>query len=88
MQKNKFNLQDFFLNEARKKALEVEVFLIDGKQLKGLVKSFDNFTFLLEDEGHQKLVYKHAISTIVPVGESTKVIQPQTRGHGSDEQSI
>ena len=60
------NLQDVFLNQARKERIAVTVFLKNGFQFKGLVRGFDAFTVILESEGKQNLVYKHAISTIVP----------------------
>ncbi|RUL55148.1 MULTISPECIES: RNA chaperone Hfq [Lysinibacillus] len=60
------NLQDTFLNNLRKTNIFVTVFLTNGFQLKGLVKSYDNFTVLLESDGKQHLIYKHAISTFVP----------------------
>ncbi|HLS34883.1 MAG TPA: RNA chaperone Hfq [Bacillota bacterium] len=60
------NIQDFYLNEIRKKRIFVTLFLTNGFQLKGTVKSFDNYTVLLESDGQQQLIYKHAISTFVP----------------------
>lgn len=60
------NLQETFLNNMRKNNIFVTVFLLNGFQLKGLIKSYDNFTVLLESEGKQQLIYKHAISTFVP----------------------
>lgn len=60
------NLQETFLNYLRKNNVFVTVFLLNGFQLKGLVKSYDNFTILLESEGKQNLIYKHAISTFSP----------------------
>lgn len=60
------NMQDTFLNQLRKNNIFVTVFLLNGYQLKGLIKSYDNFTVLLESEGKQQLIYKHAISTFVP----------------------
>ena len=65
MQKTQ-NLQDIFLNQARKEKQIVTMFLINGFQLRGTVRGFDNFTVVLESEGKQQLIYKHAISTIVP----------------------
>ncbi|MBO8166140.1 MAG: RNA chaperone Hfq [Thermotogae bacterium] len=62
----KFNLQDRFLNLLRINRIEVKVYLEGGFQTKGLVRSFDNFTVLLEDEQEQTLVYKHAIKMLVP----------------------
>lgn len=60
------NMQDTFLNQLRKNEVFVTVFLLNGFQLKGLVKSYDNFTVLLESDGKQHLIYKHAISTFAP----------------------
>lgn len=60
------NMQDQFLNVARKERVPVTIYLLSGFQLKGVVKSFDSFTVLLDSEGRQNLVYKHAISTITP----------------------
>lgn len=60
------NLQDKFLNSARKERVEVTVYLVNGFQLKGMVKAFDSFTVLLEIDGKQQMIYKHAISTIIP----------------------
>lgn len=60
------NLQDTFLNQLRKQSIFVTVFLTNGFQLKGVVKSYDSFTILLESEGKQQLIYKHAISTFAP----------------------
>jgi host factor-I protein len=66
MQKG-INLQDIFLNQVRKEKIQVTIYLTNGFQFKGLVKGFDNFTVILESENRQNLVYKHAISTIIPV---------------------
>lgn len=66
MSKQQINLQDAFLNQVRKENIPVTIFLVNGFQLKGSVKGFDNFTVILEVEGKQQMVYKHAISTIAP----------------------
>lgn len=66
MVKPQINLQDAFLNQLRKENIPVTVFLVNGFQLKGLVKGFDNFTVVMDSEGKQQMVYKHAISTIIP----------------------
>jgi host factor-I protein len=66
MMKQTVNIQDNFLNQLRKDGTLVTVFLLNGYQLKGVVKGFDNFTVLLESDGKQQLIYKHAISTFVP----------------------
>lgn len=60
------NIQDTYLNQLRKNNIFVTVFLLNGFQLKGIIKSYDNFTVLLESEGKQQLIYKHAISTFSP----------------------
>ena len=60
------NIQDTFLNQLRKNNIFVTVFLLNGFQLKGTIKSYDNFTVLMESDGKQQLIYKHAISTFVP----------------------
>lgn len=61
------NLQDVFLNQARKDKIPVTTYLTNGFQFKGIVKGFDNYVVILDCEGKQNLVYKHAISTIIPV---------------------
>lgn len=65
MQKTQ-NLQDTFLNQLRKEKLIVTVFLMNGFQMHGLVRAYDGFTVLLETDGRQQLIYKHAISTVIP----------------------
>ena len=60
------NLQDIFLNQARRDRQSLTVFLVNGFQLRGVVTGFDNFTVVLDTEGKQQMIYKHAISTIVP----------------------
>jgi host factor-I protein len=62
------NLQDTFLNHVRKNKTPLTIFLINGVKLHGLVSWFDNFCVLLRRDGHSQLVYKHAISTIMPGG--------------------
>ena len=61
------NLQDTFLNHIRKNKTPVTVFLVNGVKLQGIVTWFDNFCILLRRDGHSQLVYKHAISTVMPV---------------------
>jgi len=67
MQKGQ-NLQDTFLNAVRKEKLSVTVFLVNGVKLQGVITWFDNFCILLRRDGHSQLVYKHAISTLMPSG--------------------
>jgi len=65
MQKTQ-NLQDLFLNQARKDRLAVTMFLMNGFQLRGVIRGFDGFTVILDSDGKQQMIYKHAISTVVP----------------------
>lgn len=74
--KTTMNLQDSFLNHVRKENLTVVIYLVNGFQIRGLVRGFDNFTVIIENEGKQQLVYKHAISTISPVSNIT-IMQPE-----------
>ena len=60
------NLQDVFLNNVRKAKIPVTVFLVNGVKLQGIITWFDNFSILLRRDGASQLVYKHAISTIMP----------------------
>ncbi len=60
------NLQDVFLNQARVERIPVTIFLTNGFQFKGIVRGFDNFTIVLDCDGKQNLVYKHAVSTVIP----------------------
>lgn len=61
------NLQEIFLNQARKDKIPVTIFLTNGFQFKGLVKGFDSYVIILNSDGKQNVVYKHAVSTIVPI---------------------
>ena len=65
MASGKNNIQDMVLNHTRKSKAEITVYLTNGVPLRGRVNSFDNFTVVIENDGKQSLVYKHAISTIV-----------------------
>lgn len=60
------NVQDVFLNKIRKEKTSVTVFLVNGVKLQGIVTWFDNFCLLLRRDSHSQLVYKHAVSTIMP----------------------
>ena len=62
------NLQDVFLNHIRKNKIPVTVFLFNGVKLQGIISWFDNFSVLLRRDSHSQLVYKHAISTVMPAG--------------------
>ena len=60
------NVQDDFLNNIRQNKISVTVFLVNGVKLQGLITWFDSFSVLLRRDGHTQLIYKHAISTIMP----------------------
>ena len=65
--KTKANLQDIFLLRARQERLPVTLFLMNGFQMRGIIVGYDTFVVVLDSEGKQQVVYKHAISTISPV---------------------
>lgn len=65
MQKTQ-NLQDAFLNQLRREKTNITVFLVNGFQLHGVIRAYDGFTVVLDSDGRQQLIYKHAISTIIP----------------------
>jgi len=68
----KINIQDVFLNHLRKKRISVTVYLVNGVKIEGLIKGFDNFVIILKDDS-QKMIYKHAISTIEPSEEILEI---------------
>ncbi|OFW79528.1 MAG: RNA chaperone Hfq [Alicyclobacillus sp. RIFOXYA1_FULL_53_8] len=67
MSKQPVNIQDTFLNQIRKDRIPVTVYLVNGFQIRGTIKAFDNFTIVLEADGKQQMIYKHAISTFTPL---------------------
>lgn len=71
------NLQDTFLNSVRKTKTPLTIFLVNGVKLQGIVTWFDNFCVLLRRDGQSQLVYKHAISTIMPAGPM-QMFEPET----------
>jgi host factor-I protein len=64
--KQPINIQDNFLNQLRKESVPVTVYLTNGFQIRGVIRAFDNFTIVIDSEGRQQMVYKHAISTFTP----------------------
>ena len=89
MASDRQNLQDAFLNQVRKEKNSVTVFLINGVKLQGVITWFDNFCLLLRRDGQSQLVYKHAISTIMPSqnislydGEEASLIRSTLLRHG------
>lgn len=86
MGKSQVNLQDIFLNQMRKEKIPVTMYLVNGARISGTIKGFDNFVILLKHE-NQQLVYKHAISTIIPekpveLLEAADMKQEQTAAQG------
>ncbi len=78
------NVQDVFLNAIRKNKTPVTVFLVNGVTLQGIVTWFDNFSMLLRRDGHTQLVYKHAISTVMP-SAPVQLFEPKEEAAGSGE---
>ena len=74
------NLQDVFLNNVRKSKIPVTVFLVNGVKLQGIITWFDNFSLLLRRDGHSQLLYKHAVSTLMPA-QAIQLFE----GEGEDE---
>lgn len=66
MMNKTINIQDTFLNQLRKETIPVTVYLTNGFQIRGVIRAFDNFTIIIDSEGRQQMVYKHAISTFTP----------------------
>ena len=75
MQKTQ-NLQDAFLNYIRREKIPVTLFLMNGFQLRGVVRSFDSFVVLIDADGRQQMIYKHAISTVAPA----RPVSPELQG--------
>lgn len=79
------SVQDVFLNKIRKEKMTVTVFLVNGVKLQGIVTWFDNFSVLLKRDSHIQLVYKHAISTIMPSGPLQLFDSQDNSGGGNGE---
>ncbi len=78
------NLQDAFLNNVRKSKTPLTIFLVNGIKLQGVVTWFDNFCVLLRRDGHSQLVYKHAISTIMP-GQPVQMFEGEPAADETNE---
>lgn len=77
------NVQDVFLNHVRKNKTPLTVFLVNGVKLQGIVTWFDSFSMLLRRDGHSQLVYKHAISTVMPQGP-IQLFESSNNNHTSE----
>ncbi|WP_054949802.1 RNA chaperone Hfq [Numidum massiliense] len=75
--KQQINIQDTFLNQIRKESIPVIIHLVNGFQLRGVIRGFDNFTIVIESDGKQQMIYKHAISTFTP-SRSVSLVQDKT----------
>lgn len=80
------NVQDVFLNHVRKTKNPVTVFLVNGVKLQGIITWFDNFSILLRRDSHTQLIYKHAISTVMPVNPIS-LFDPQATANAAAEES-
>lgn len=76
------NIQDVFLNNIRKNKTAVTIFLVNGVKLQGIITAFDNFCVLLRRDAQSQLVYKHAISTVMPAGP-IQLFEPSKEGDES-----
>ena len=77
---NSQNVQDVFLNHVRRSKTPVTIFLVNGVKLQGIITWFDNFSVLLRRDGHTQLVYKHAISTVMPAAPIALFDQNKVEG--------
>ncbi len=77
------NLQDTFLNHCRKQKVPLTIFLVNGVKLQGVITWFDNFCVLLRRDGHSQLVYKHAISTVMPA-QPISLFEQDQEGNDAD----
>lgn len=80
------NVQDVFLNHVRRNRTPLTVFLVNGVKLQGVVTWFDSFSMLLRRDGHSQLVYKHAISTVMPQGSIQLFESSETRPTEEDHE--
>ena len=78
------NVQDVFLNHIRKNKVPVTVFLVNGVKLQGIITWFDNFSVLLRRDAHSQLVYKHAISTVMPAAP-IQLYEPAAEQHEAQD---
>ena len=85
MNKVSINLQDVFLNQVRKEHIPIVIYLINGFQLKGIVRGFDNYTIILDSEGKQQMVYKHAVSTLIPQKQVTFIFSDKSNNNGNKQ---
>ena len=80
------NVQDVFLNHVRRSKTPVTIFLVNGVKLQGIITWFDNFSVLLRRDGHTQLVYKHAISTVMPA-TPVSLFEPAAETEATEERT-
>jgi len=80
------NYQDTILNQIRKENMPVTVYLTNGFQIRGNVRGFDNYVILLESEGKQQMIYKHAISTIIPLRALESILDTYKKNDDESEE--
>ncbi|UUZ79290.1 RNA chaperone Hfq [Paenibacillus sp. P26] len=85
MMNKTINIQDTFLNQLRKENIPVTVYLTNGFQIRGVIRAFDNFTIIIDSEGRQQMVYKHAISTFTPQRPVSLMQQSRTAASSNRE---
>ena len=86
MQPKNISIQDRFLNQVRKENIAVTIHLVNGFQIRGLVKAFDNFTMVIDSDGKQMVIYKHAVSTITPLRAVRFGVPAQTETEETTEE--
>ena len=84
VKKNNTDLQDTFLNNVRKNNIQVTIHLVNGFQIKGMVKGFDNFVIMMDVMGRQQMVYKHAVSTVSP-SRPVSTFRPEAEGQEEEQ---
>ena len=77
--------QDMILNHVRKENISVTIYLTNGFQIRGIVKGFDNYVILLESEGKQQMIYKHAASTVVPAKSLANILDVNKTNEEAEE---
>ncbi|MCL1988804.1 MAG: RNA chaperone Hfq [Firmicutes bacterium] len=77
--------QDMVLNKARRQEMPVTIFLTSGFQIRGVVRGFDNYVILLESENKQQMIYKHAVSTIIPLRPLSGIVEAYKKIEGDDD---
>ena len=78
--------QDMILNQVRRLEMSVTVYLTNGFQIRGIVRGFDNYVILLESEGKQQMIYKHAVSTIIPLKPLEGILEAYSKAENEENE--